>query len=178
MKKRKNRVRRKNGAKDISRTEYYIWIGRHSNYPIIGRSETKLRNIHQKQLLQFVSLLLSFHANSSLPPHPHQRQSNHESETSTQTATEWHVCSSVAHESITSNARARTNISENGTREIAIVAYSTVVNDNALWTWQIDFLSLQIINRLSVPLSWDTRYTTHHTTYTIQQHEHVAICRM
>lgn len=51
MKKRKNRVRRKNRAKDKGRTKYYISIGRHFNYPIIGRNETKLRNIHRKQLL-------------------------------------------------------------------------------------------------------------------------------
>lgn len=38
--------------------------------------------------------------------------------------------------------------SESKITEIAIVAYLTHVNDNALWIWQIDSLPFQIINRL------------------------------
>lgn len=38
--------------------------------------------------------------------------------------------------------------SESKITEIAIVAYLTLVNDNALWIWQIDSLPFQIINRL------------------------------
>lgn len=38
--------------------------------------------------------------------------------------------------------------SQSKVTEIAIVAYLTLVNDNALWIWQIDSLPFQIINRL------------------------------
>lgn len=39
--------------------------------------------------------------------------------------------------------------------EIAIVAYLTLVNDNASWLWQIDSLPFQIINRLCARL-WES----------------------